>query len=68
MNPTLFKIFEYVYLGIAVFFGISAFYEWETDRNKSYLYMLMAGIAVLLFFFRRTYRKRFERYKDNDKK
>lgn len=64
MNSTLFKIFEYVYLGIAFFLSVSAYFEWENNRNKAYLYLLMAAIAILLFFFRRTYRKRFERYKD----
>lgn len=66
MNPTILKIFEYAYLLIALFLLGNTYLEWETNRDKAQLYLVMAGIALLLFFFRRVYRKRFERYKNKE--
>nr|WP_289645038.1 hypothetical protein [Maribacter aestuarii] len=57
---------EYLYLIVAVFSIYRIFTDWNTDRNSAYLFIFFAVISTAMFFFRRTYRKKFEqRQKDN---
>ena len=54
----LWKIFEYGYLVIAVVFIVETFLNWNTDRERAYLMLLFAVVAVFMYFFRRRFRKR----------
>ena len=61
------KYTEYLYLVI----GLISLYEisqlWSEDRTRSYLFIFFAVVSFGMFFFRRNYRKRFEKRKDADK-
>ena len=57
---------EYLYIIVAVFSTYRIFTDWNTDRSMAYLFIFFAVISTGMFFFRRTYRKKFEqRQKEN---
>lgn len=60
-----FRIFEVVYLIIGVISIVEVVSKWNTDRQRSYLFLLFAVVSFFMFFFRRRYRKKFQnRQKD----
>jgi len=55
------KFLQYGYLIIAVIFLIEAIFAWKDDINKA-LFMLGFSIFILLiFFFKRKFRKKIEK-------
>ena len=61
-----FKFFEIAYLVIAVVFIVETFLKWDNDRNKAYIFLVFAVLAVFMYFFRKKYRKRFENQKKKE--
>jgi positive regulator of sigma E activity len=61
-----FKFFEIAYLVIAIVFIVETFLKWNTDRNKAYIFLVFAVLAVFMYFFRKKYRKRFENQKKKE--
>ena len=57
-----FKFFEIAYLIIAIVFIVETFLRWNSDRNKAYIFMVFAVMAVFMYFFRKKYRKKFENH------
>jgi len=55
------KIFEYGYLVIAIVFIVETFLNWNTNRNKAYLLLLFAVLAVFMYFFRKRFRNKINR-------
>lgn len=55
-----FKFFEIAYLIIAIVFSVETVLRWNTDRDKAYIFLIFAILAVFMYFFRKKYRKRFE--------
>ncbi|MCB0374947.1 MAG: hypothetical protein KDD04_03415 [Sinomicrobium sp.] len=55
-----FRLFEIVYLVIAVLSVIETYREWNTDRSRAYIFLFFAVIAIFMFFFRKHYRKKFQ--------
>ena len=63
------NLFQVAYLAFAVFFIYQAIVKWNEERSRAYLYIAIAIIALLKFFFNKKYRKRFEQYyKDKEDK
>lgn len=61
------KIFEYMYPVIAVLAGIEAYSGWGGEnQQRAYLFAFFCVFATGMFFFRRHYRKKFEKYKKNE--
>ena len=56
-----FKFFEIAYLIIAIVFVVETVLRWNTDRPKAYIFMAFSALAVFMYFFRKKYRKRFEK-------
>lgn len=54
------KIFEIGYLIVAIVFFVETVLAWNTDRNRSYLFLLFAVLAVFMYFFKRNFRKKIE--------
>ena len=55
------KFLQYGYLIIAIIFLIEAIFAWKDDINKE-LFMLGFSIFILLiFFFKRKFRKKIEK-------
>jgi len=57
----IFKFIEYAYLAVALFFITMAVVEWRVVESKSLLYLILAGAACFMFFFKRSLRKRIEK-------
>lgn len=62
MNRKIAIIFEYFYLLIAIFFTYEAINNWNSeDNSKSYMFLFFVVIAIFMFFFRRSFRKKVEK-------
>lgn len=59
------KYTQYVYLVAAVFFAIKAVLIWGEDNDEHFLFIGIAIVSLLMFFFRRKFAKKFE---DHNKK
>ena len=54
------KIFHYAYIIFAVLFIYDAITKWSDDRNKAYMSLLFAALAMFMFFFRKRFSKKIE--------
>ncbi|MCF6280210.1 MAG: hypothetical protein L3J14_07670 [Flavobacteriaceae bacterium] len=61
------KIFEIGYLVVAMVFIYEAMSEWSIEGSKSYTLLIIAAIAVFMFFFRRKMRIKRENYHNQNK-
>ena len=61
----LYKFFEYAYIAIGIWFIGEAFTIWNSDRNRAYLLLAFAAVALFLFFFKRRFRRKIEDEKSN---
>jgi FtsH-binding integral membrane protein len=57
MGNKIYRLFEYAYLVMAVFSAYIVIDNWEDNRGRSYLFGLFGIVAVLMFFFKRKFRK-----------
>ena len=55
------KYTEYLYLAIALISLYEIWNLWGVNRGKTYLFMFFAVVSAGMFFFRRNYRRRFEK-------
>ena len=63
-----YKFIEIAYLIVALIFiyeGVTRFY---TEREKSYMFLGFAVLAVFMYFFKKRFRKRFEERRKNQEK
>lgn len=58
----IWKIFEYGYLIIAVVFFVEVFNYWNTNREKAYLLLIFSVLAIFMYFFRKRFRKKRNKY------
>ena len=57
----IWKFLQYGYFIVALIFLVEAIFEWKENQNKA-LYMLGFSIFILLiFFFKRKFRKKIEK-------
>lgn len=59
------KIFEFGYLIIGFWSLIEAFLIWNTNKNKALIFIGFTILAVLMFFFKRNFRKKQESSQKN---
>jgi len=52
------KIFELAYLAFSLLFFVESYIRWTSQRNKAYVFLGMAFLALFMFFFRRRFRKK----------
>ncbi|MBC2837804.1 hypothetical protein [Robiginitalea sp. SC105] len=60
------KYTEYIYLVIAIISIYELTQFWNVDRQRSYLFIFFAAVSLGMFFFRRRYRKRFEKRREEE--
>jgi len=60
MLNKVYRFFEYAYLLLAVFFAYEAINNWNTERNRAYLFLFFVVVAIFMFFFKRNFRKKME--------
>lgn len=61
MGTKLYKIFEYAYILMAIFSIYLVVTNWETDRDRAYLFVFFALVAIFMFFFKRRFRRNLEK-------
>ncbi|PQB03554.1 hypothetical protein [Aureitalea marina] len=61
MGTKLYKIFEYAYILMAIFSIYLVITNWETDRDRAYLFVFFAFVAIFMFFFKRRFRRNLEK-------
>ncbi|MFI2742991.1 hypothetical protein ACG2LH_09645 [Zhouia sp. PK063] len=59
------KFTEYLYVLVAIVSVIEIIALWNEDRTKAYMFVAFAVVSISMFFFRRHYRKKFDRYKND---
>jgi len=57
-----FKFFEIAYLVIAIIFIVETVLRWNSEPNKAYIFLAFAVLAIFMYFFRKKYRKRFQKH------
>ncbi len=57
---------EYLYLAVAVISLYKIGQLWNMDRDQAYIFVFFAVVSIAMFFFRRNYRRRFEKRRDKD--
>jgi FtsH-binding integral membrane protein len=62
MGNKIYQLFEYAYLAMAVFSVYVVIDNWEGNRGRSYLFGLFGIVAILMFFFKRKFRKKIEEH------
>ena len=55
------KYTEYLYLVVAVASLYKIIVLWPANPKDTYIFIFFAVVSTAMFFFRRTYRKRFEK-------
>ncbi len=61
-----FKFFEIAYLIIAVVFIVETIMRWNSEPNKAYIFLAFGLLAIFMYFFRKKYRKRFEKHEKKE--
>jgi L-asparagine transporter-like permease len=57
----IWKFFQYGYLIIAIICLVEALLRWSSDRNRAYLFLGFAVFIVVIFLFKRHFRKKVEK-------
>jgi membrane protein implicated in regulation of membrane protease activity len=57
----IWKFFQYGYLIIAIICLVEGLLRWSTDRNRAYLFLGFAVFIVVIFLFKRHFRKKVEK-------
>ena len=57
---------EYLYLAVALISLYKIAELWEANREGTYIFIFFAIVSTGIFFFRRNYRKRFEKRKQDN--
>lgn len=60
MINKIYKVVEYLYLVMAVFFAYEAINNWTDNPTRAYLFLAFVGVSIFMFFFRRNFRKKME--------
>lgn len=60
------KYTEYLYLVVAVASIYKIATLWSVNPKDTYIFIFFAVVSIAMFFFRRRYRKRFEKRSSNN--
>jgi uncharacterized membrane protein len=58
---TIWKFFQYGYLIVALVCIVETFDKWNVERQKAYLFLGASIFIILVFFFKRHFRKKIEK-------
>jgi len=62
------KLFEFGYLAIGLWSLVEAVLSWHSNQNKALIFLGFAVLAILMFFFKRHFRKKLESSQKNKHK
>lgn len=57
---------EYLYLAVALISIYKIGELWGVNPQETYIFIFFAVVSTAMFFFRRNYRKKFEKRRDNN--
>ncbi len=60
MRGKIYKLFEYGYIAMALFSIYLVLTNWADNRERSYMFIIFAVVAVGMYFFKRWFRKNME--------
>ena len=60
MRGKIYKLFEYGYIAMALFSIYLVLTNWSENRERSYMFIIFAVVAVGMYFFKRWFRKNME--------
>lgn len=60
------RIVEVMWAVIAAVSAYEVYAQWETDRQRAYMFLAFLGLAIFMYFFRRRYRIRYEQRKQDE--
>ncbi|MFK5982006.1 MAG: hypothetical protein QM499_03745 [Flavobacteriaceae bacterium] len=60
MGTKINHLFEYLYIVMAAMSVYVVITSWTIDRNRAYLFIVFSIVAILMFFFKRNFRKKIE--------
>lgn len=60
MRGKIYKLFEYGYIAMALFSIYLVVTNWSDNRERSYMFVIFAVVAVGMYFFKRWFRKNME--------
>ncbi|MDD7913489.1 hypothetical protein [Polaribacter ponticola] len=63
----IWKLFQYGYIVIAIFFLIDAITSFTSDKGRAILSFIFAIFITLVFFFKRYFRKKVEKRNNQNK-
>lgn len=65
MSSKIYRFFEYAYIAMALFSFYLVFTNWESNRERAYIFVFFGVVAIFMFFFKRKFRKNIEKRNQN---
>ena len=62
------KISEILYLGLIIFSFYMSYKRWNIDRNNAYIFLFFSVLLIIMFYFKRRFRIRYEERRKNQNK
>jgi len=62
------KISGFAYILLALFSLYSSYTRWNNDRDNAYIFLGFAVLLIFMFFFKRSFIKRYEERAKNQNK
>jgi O-antigen ligase len=54
------KFIQYAYLFITIFFLYETYRNWNLDRDRAYMLLFFAVLALFMYFFKKRFMKKFD--------
>jgi len=61
MGNKIYRLFEYAYIFMAIFSIYLVVTNWDTNRDRAYIFAFFGIVAIFMFFFKRRFRKNLEK-------
>lgn len=61
MGNKIYRLFEYAYIFMALFSIYLVVTNWESNRDRAYIFVFFGIVAIFMFFFKRRFRKNLEK-------
>ena len=61
MGNKIYRFFEFAYVAMALFSAYLVITNWDTYRERAYIFVFVGVVAIFMFFFKRKFRKNIEK-------
>ncbi len=66
MGNKIYRFFEFAYIAVALFSAYLVATNWNTNRERAYIFVFFGVVAIFMFFFKRKFRKNIEKQRNKD--